>query len=561
MTSAPSICRKSHIFKRFLFLKLSKLRLLVMGFFVKALPLFIHVFLSGGQRCHSNTSIPIRLYAHQTAYDITSNALYLFGGKLPQNEYSQSIYKWDINTDTWTKLSVTTPTSTPKGSSVEWFLSYVNAAVTINDIVYFIGINDGYYNSGTVYRFRLTTSKWLSPASIAPPPRPSTKGCLSHNTTHILMVGGQYSANPSDLYTDQLQIYRISSNTWSTETINVSPIQGQGWVHGYCQSIGIDLYVFGGSTTESESDAIDNIFKYNPSDKWTSIGTLPQVQGYGVALYNERSRAIYLVGGYAGDAVNPYVDTVYVFDVDSESITDTWTMEHARSSMPAEIINNRLYVFGGQDENMGTNTIPLSSIEVCAIPVSPTNTPSKYPSKRPSASPVHNPSVSPSQQPSNRPTSSPTSPPSHPSLRATMPSLDVSSKLTSTVDVTRDVLTFHSSTSQTNMNINATHNTFDYVLLIVLILVTVLTSVAAVGLRCCCKRKTKVTELEAHQKDSIKTRPMISNVSVIPLETIEGIQKEMAYTNEGPSNTNEINTSDGNINVAMVLKGSARMTR
>eukprot|EP01083_Nonionella_stella_P290359 988008_1 len=84
--------------------------------------------------------------------------------------------------------------------------------------------------------------------------------------------------------------------------------------------------------------------------------------------------------------------------------------------MPAEIINNRLYVFGGQDEDTNVNQIPLSSIEVCAIPVSPTNTPSKYPSKRPSASPVHNSSVSPSQQLSNRPTSS---------------------KLTSTADVTR----------------------------------------------------------------------------------------------------------------------------
>eukprot|EP01083_Nonionella_stella_P169903 577065_1 len=254
-----------------------------MGFFIKALPLFIHVFLSGGQRCHSNASIPIRLYAHQTAYDITSNALYLFGGKLPQNEYSQSIYKWDINTDTWTKLSVTTPTSTPKGSSVEWFLSYVNAAVTINDIVYFIGIHNGYYHSG-VYRFRLTTLEWLSLASITETPEASIKGCLTHNTTHILMVGGQ---SDTDVYTDQLQIYSISSNAWRTETINVSPIQGQGWVYGYCQSIGIDLYVFGGSTTDSELDVIDNIFKYNPSDKWTSIGTLPQVQGYGVALYNE----------------------------------------------------------------------------------------------------------------------------------------------------------------------------------------------------------------------------------------------------------------------------------
>eukprot|EP01083_Nonionella_stella_P169905 577068_1 len=257
-----------------------------MGFFIKALPLFIHVFLSGGQRCHSNASIPIRLYGHQTAYDITSNALYLFGGMHPQEVFSQSIRKWDINTDTWTKLSITTPTSNSRGWVVNHFWSYVNTAVTINDIVYFISTDDGWVNSDTVYRFRLSTLEWLSLTSITKPPQPAIKGCLTHNTTHILMVGGLTSAS-SDLYSDQLQIYRISSNTWSTDTINVSPIQGQGWVLGYCQSIGIDLYVFGGSTTESESDAIDNIFKYNPSDKWTSIGTLPQVQGYGVALYNE----------------------------------------------------------------------------------------------------------------------------------------------------------------------------------------------------------------------------------------------------------------------------------
>eukprot|EP01083_Nonionella_stella_P174042 602219_1 len=231
-------------------------------FFIKAISLFIHVFLAGGQRCHSNASIPIGLYAHQSAYDSTYNALYLFAGVLPEAEESQSIYKWYMDTDIWTQLYITTPSTTAQGSVIPRF-------------------------SSTVYRFRLTTSKWLSPASIAPPPRPSTKGCLSHNTTHILMVGGQYSANPSDLYTDQLQIYRISSNTWSTETINVSPIHGQGWIYGYCQSIGIDLYVFGGGTSTSASDLINNIFKYNPNDKWTSLGTLPQVQGYGVALYNE----------------------------------------------------------------------------------------------------------------------------------------------------------------------------------------------------------------------------------------------------------------------------------
>eukprot|EP01083_Nonionella_stella_P032526 89050_1 len=159
-------------------------------------------------------------------------------------------------------------------------------------------------------------------------------------------------------------------------------------------------------------------------------------------------------------------------------------MEHARSSMPAEIINDHLYVFAGEDEDTDVNQIPLSSIEVCAIPPLITMDPTIIPS----AFPTRHPSVSPSQQPSNHPTSSSTSPPSHPSLRAIMPSLDVSSKLTSTVDVTRNVLTFQPYTSPTNMNINATHNTFDYVLLIVLILVTVFYYVGVFWFRFWCKR-------------------------------------------------------------------------
>eukprot|EP01083_Nonionella_stella_P284308 967814_1 len=138
---------------------------------IKALPLFIYVLiaLAGGDRCHSNTSIPIQLRAHQSAYDIASQALYLFGGKLPQSGYSQSIYKWDINTDTWNELSTSIPTSTLQGSSLDLFFSLVNAAVTIQDIVYFIGMSDGYYNSGTVYRFHLVSLQWLSLSVTASP--------------------------------------------------------------------------------------------------------------------------------------------------------------------------------------------------------------------------------------------------------------------------------------------------------------------------------------------------------------------------------------------------------
>eukprot|EP01083_Nonionella_stella_P242072 844731_1 len=168
-----------------------------MMFFIKVVPLLL--FLAGGERCHMNTSLPIPLYTHQTAYYSASHVLYVFGG----NDNRNSIYKWDINPNTWTQLSTTTPTNI--------FWSWANNAVTVDDIVYFVGMqDDGLYDSpsGKVYRFRLTTEQWLSPDNINKPKHPSVWGCLTHNTTHILMVGGKTGTGT---YTDQLQIYSVGA--------------------------------------------------------------------------------------------------------------------------------------------------------------------------------------------------------------------------------------------------------------------------------------------------------------------------------------------------------------
>eukprot|EP01083_Nonionella_stella_P138512 421485_1 len=396
-----------------------------MASFIKAVTLLISIIcilIADSNLCQSSTSLPITIQSHQTAYDSTSHALYVFGGIDLADTYRNFIWKWDIHSNVWTPTGIT-----PKNT----FYSFVNNAVTIQDIVYFIGVDDGYYTSGNVYRFRFTTEDWLPPTDINKATHPSIRGCLTHNTTHIFMVGGQTGSNT---YTDQLQTYKVSSNVWTTETINVSPIYGQGLVGAYCQSIATDLYLFGGGTTESFSDVIGNIFKYNSADKWTSIGQLPEVQGWGFSVYNQRSSAIYLVGGYARGGVKAYVNTILVFDVATESIRDTWLMKHERAYSPANIINGDLYVFGGQH----ARSIALSSIEVCAIPqlvtmdpttnpstvpihnpsVSPTNNPSKYPTNYPSTAPIRNPSVSPAKQR----TSPPTNHPSHPRLRADVPS-------------------------------------------------------------------------------------------------------------------------------------------
>eukprot|EP01083_Nonionella_stella_P176045 614877_1 len=151
-------------------------------------------------------------------------------------------------------------------------------------------------------------------------------------------------------------------------------------------------------------------------------------------MYNERSREIYLVGGWAGAPANAYLDTIYVFDIDTETITDTWTMKHARSSMPAQIIDDDLYVFGGEHENV----TPIANIDVCAIPraitmdptanpsVSPTGNPSKYPTLLPTDNPTNHPTLQPTKSPSHQtsgPTHNPTA--SHPTNTPTATPLTI----------------------------------------------------------------------------------------------------------------------------------------
>eukprot|EP01083_Nonionella_stella_P155722 503501_1 len=321
------------------------------------------------QSCALESSLSSALQSHETAYDALSNCVYLFGGGTRFNTIVATIYKRDMSQTNWITLSVSTPTRIKDSSSN--------------------------YRSGKIYKFDILTENWISNTQLTPPAHPSTYGCLSENGTHLFMVGGQSGSSTND---DYLQMYHINDNSWSTEWIDISPIKGNGWVYQYCHIVGNDLYAFGGLV--GGIGRIDNIFKYDPLNKWLLLSsTLPSVASSGATVF--KYPYIYLVGGWdGGNALN----TIVEFGIDTETITNTYTMRESIHSMGADIINDKVYILGGAT---GVNNA-ITNVEQCDIlhaSTHPSNDPSYPPSKDPSSSPKTSPvetSIRPTYDPSRK---------------------------------------------------------------------------------------------------------------------------------------------------------------
>eukprot|EP01083_Nonionella_stella_P072774 196343_1 len=338
------------------------------------------------QSCFIDSSLPRGIFAHETAYDPVSHCAYLFGGSGPTDGAIpiDTIYKRNMDQTDWTTLSVSTPTS--------MFYSITQNSVLIDRIVYFIGMYDTSYQSGKLYKFDIITEDWASNNQLTPPTHPSIFGCLTGNETHLFMIGGR---SCDSCYDEYLQIYDINANSWFTEAIDVSPVKGNGWLGQYCHMVDNELYVFGGFVGGGIGYGhINGIFKYDQVDKWSVLpSTLPSSARSGATIY--KHPFMYLVGGW--DGVNS-LNTIVEFDINTESITNTHTMEEGIRSMGAEIVNNKVYIFGGR------STSGDSSLNVEQCDIYTTSDPSIQPSQQPSYMPSTTPSEPPSDIPSNEPT-------------------------------------------------------------------------------------------------------------------------------------------------------------
>eukprot|EP01083_Nonionella_stella_P092245 258166_1 len=299
---------------------------------------------------YDTNTLPFPMYGHSMVYSNDTNSVYLFGG-YDSSVWYNSIYKWDMDAHSnvyFESTGITTPTPV--------FYSVVNNVVTIDNIAYFIGINNGASTVQSFYAFDMQSESWLNSNNYNTYPIAGVYGCLATNRVSIFMVGGRNYATATNV--DYLQMYNIALNQWTTQHISMVPIASNGWDTQFCEIVDDRLFVFGGST--SPGTALDSMYKYHiQTTQWSYIGTLPKDIVAGNSVYY--NPYIYIIGGNSGDGSRS--NLVIVFAPAIEEIVATLYTNQNKDDLFPLVIQSQLHIFGGRDIILDA----VSSVEVCDL--------------------------------------------------------------------------------------------------------------------------------------------------------------------------------------------------
>eukprot|EP01084_Bolivina_argentea_P250402 419509_1 len=284
--------------------------------------------------------LPTPIYDHQTVYLETQNCIYLFGGD-DSDSYkggSHIVYKWNLSSAADGFIQIAT---TPQNKD---FQSQTDSVVWIGNIAYFVGM----YDSDLIYMFDMEQESWIDNRNLSTLPIASTLGCLSTNYSHIFMIGGRksvgtqnackgcYSSNDTEFakdynYNCSLQIYDVQSNMWILLT---TPFYE--WADQYCSMVDNTLFVFGGYTDKWTHFGTNIMYKW-VWNEWTSLGTKITSSRSGTTSYY--NNIIYIIGGFNENDG----DIIEIFNVSSESITNSYRMLDPLWSLSSVVVDGSIY--------------------------------------------------------------------------------------------------------------------------------------------------------------------------------------------------------------------------
>ena len=143
------------------------------------------------------------------------------------------------------------------------------------------------------------------------------------------------------------------------------------------------VYVFGGSDQLATTNSFDSIYAVNPETgaSRTVAATLPAGRDNATAVYLDHLNKIAILGGWYYDAgVEKYADSIYIFDVATESITAApFTLLQPGYGLAAAYspLTQKAYFFGGSPDGGATfddkayaltlNADDTGSIETLAV--------------------------------------------------------------------------------------------------------------------------------------------------------------------------------------------------
>lgn len=254
-----------------------------------------------------------------TYLSVIANKLYLF------QRYSSDVLEYDTLSDKWTSVAVSGE-------------KYGNLMATVGDNIYTLGFDD---NEGPfikyIYKYLPNDKTWTNFRSF------SYFGdfldVVSANNKAYLLSG-------SNGYCSGLVEYCPTVSPWSMKPEN-------GYTDG-AGSVVLDnnIYVTGGHDGGTKTLSV-----YNDITGWNSdLPTMNYGHAYhGMALANKK---LYVIGGESSTTTS-YIDasnSVEEYDVALKKWTIKKAYPYNIKNMAVASYNNKVYVFGGQDNN--GNTLP-----------------------------------------------------------------------------------------------------------------------------------------------------------------------------------------------------------
>lgn len=273
--------------------------------------------------------------------------IYIMGGMIlhgfsSNNAIDNKVEIYDTKTKTWSN-----------GKDMPKAYGFSNYAMVGNKIYVMGGETCGpdYVKYKDVYIYDTSKDTWETAKEM-----PKAQCCASTVVigNKIYVISGYGPTQDENI----IQIYDTELDTWSLLDI---PSSVSRQAHAACHIYDGKIYIIGGEYWTTKGNSINTLNIYDPDNNtWTSGKELPDaLTGVTSIIINNK---IYIIGGMRikdnQEAI--YTDKVYIYDIDENTWSEGPTLSSPRQGSMAALVKDRIYLFGGVDENKNImNTVEV----------------------------------------------------------------------------------------------------------------------------------------------------------------------------------------------------------
>ncbi|KAF7339101.1 putative kelch repeat-containing protein [Mycena venus] len=216
--------------------------------------------------------------------------------------------------------------------------------------------------------------------SLAPLPFPQQEGGVTAIGTDVYIIGGGANTSaPGFNGTTAVQVYSVTSNTWSQAAPLPAPLS-----HPNTAVVDGKIYILGGLLGNASSSG--DCFVYDPAvDAWTMLPSAPEGLDRGASAVGVVGSTILLAGGLRAPMAGGKgsVDTFTSYDTDTGIWTTLPPLPSPRDHAVGAVINGFFYVIGSlvgstdpTNTTMAIDVGRLSNWLIKAPMLTPRNNPS-----------------------------------------------------------------------------------------------------------------------------------------------------------------------------------------